>query len=109
VRGEIGADALHAAVQERRSDLVLLLLARGAPLEYPGDRRWQPLHTAAERADSETVGLLLQAGARPGVRDRHGRTPADLARLQPRGQAVVALLTRPRRAAKTPRRVTGQG
>ena len=45
---------------------------------------WTPLHVAAFSGNAETVAALVEAGADPKARDRHGRFPADLAEGNPK-------------------------
>lgn len=56
------------------------------------DRDWTPLHRDALAGNAPTVGLLLELGADPTVRDTDGRSPLDLARCLG-WDAVIARLT----------------
>lgn len=69
--------------QERRLEVLTVLLEAGADLEHVGACDQRPLHRAAEVADlcPELALLLLSKGADPGCRDSNGDRPAD--RLPP--------------------------
>eukprot|EP01052_Picozoa_sp_SAG31_P034550 SAG31_NODE_4055_length_3633_cov_1.566497_2_plen_509_part_00 len=57
-----------------------LLLEVGCPPDAPLDEQgWTPLHHAATAGQLACVELLLDAGADPTKKDRHGLTPADAA------------------------------
>ena len=59
--------------------LVTALLDGGAALEAVDDRGRTALMTAAELGHDEVVDLLLRRGAKPDLRDKQGKTAADLA------------------------------
>lgn len=72
---------LHAGVAgPLGADGVRLLLDHGADPDARQEGGLTALHAAAQRGDTETVRLLLERGARPGLPDDEGRVPADLAR-----------------------------
>ena len=50
------------------------------------------LHTAASNNDTNLIGILLQAGATIGTRDRDGRTPLHVAGMAGKLEALAALL-----------------
>ncbi len=77
-----GCTALHFLPRLKRAvpDTVLLILSRRFPINLPDGLGNTPLHTAAEHGCKETVEILLQAGADPGILNLVGKSPADLAR-----------------------------
>lgn len=86
---------LIAAV--RRGDHVaartLIASARGASdIDRADPDGSTALHWAARLGDTETLSLLLDAGADPGVATRYGVTPLALAATGGFGEAVVRLL-----------------
>lgn len=76
-----GCTALHFLPRVKRafSDTVLLILSRKFPVNLPDGLGNTPLHAAAENGCKETVEILLQAGADPGILNHTGKSPADLA------------------------------
>jgi len=75
--GESGAKLLplHQAILRRKTDMVRLLLDRGADPRRADASQRSPLQMAVERADAGLVGLLLARGADPTARDKAGWTP----------------------------------
>ncbi|PSC04415.1 hypothetical protein SLNSH_14420 [Alsobacter soli] len=67
---------------------VQLILSKGVPLDEADDRGRTALMSAAELGHAEIVRVLLKAGANPALRDKEGKTAADLAD----GEAVRAVL-----------------
>jgi cytohesin len=84
--------ALAWAVMARKLGLVGLLLERGLDLRHPRHR--EALLQAAQRGHAEMVRLLIENGADPGVSNRQGQTPLELARRSGHAE-VVALLKFP--------------
>ena len=89
---EMGNTSLDVAVLHNRPEAVRCLLDHGAPLKYlhPADGRGA-LHEACIKGYSDIAGMLIARGADPGLRDRSGQTPLDLA-LAYKNPAVIALL-----------------
>jgi ankyrin repeat protein len=90
--------ALIAAAHLGHDGVVRELIKAGAPLDHINNLGWTALMEAVVLGDggprhAETVHALLEAGADPGIADRHGRTPLDHART--RGYtSIVGMLDR---------------
>ncbi|VDO05055.1 unnamed protein product [Rodentolepis nana] len=87
-----GNTPLHRAVTKGHSEMCKMLLAgdalEGAPSNgkidkcspnTPNDAGQTPLHNACEEGSGEIVRILLAAGGDLSVKDKEGKTPADLA------------------------------
>ncbi|WP_149535254.1 ankyrin repeat domain-containing protein [Siccirubricoccus phaeus] len=79
-RGD-GADPVVLAARHGRVAVLRLLLQAGGVAQPEGDPAGPPtaLMAAAAAGQEEAVALLLEHGADPALRDRQGRTAADLA------------------------------
>jgi ankyrin repeat protein len=90
-----GFTPLHLAAFFGQVDAARLLLARGARVDPPG-RGWMtgtPLHAAAAGSHVTIVAMLLEAGADPNTRQRHGFTPLHSAAANGDLASVEALLS----------------
>jgi ankyrin repeat protein len=87
-----GNTPLDEAVLHNRLETARCLLDHGASLEYvhAADGRGA-LHEACVKGYSDLVRLLIAKGADPGLRDRSGQSPLDLA-LAYKNPAVISLL-----------------
>ncbi len=92
---------LHLAASKGHRDIVELLIRADADkdaLFVDVDDGRAPLHVAVCRGDAALVDLLLQAGAKPGVRTSEGKTALFLAvehaSTNPHAVEVVRLLLR---------------
>jgi 26S proteasome non-ATPase regulatory subunit 10 len=86
-----GRAALHVASARCCTNVIALLLEKGAKLELKGKTGETPLHVAAQEGCSEAVGMLVNKGAKINARDNDGDTPLKRA-LDYRQDATVALL-----------------
>lgn len=88
-RERFGATPMLAAVENRRLDVIRLLVEAGADPDTPrlGMDEFTPLHSAAQRDNLETVLLLLELGA--DAAKRTWLTPIDWAVSQPVVQALA--------------------
>lgn len=82
-----GGRPLHAAVYQRRDDVVRLLLDRGADVNATDHAGWTPLHMAVANGQLELARTLLDAGAGPNARI------GEVAGQQWSGQTPLGLLT----------------
>ena len=78
-------------------DCVALLVARGGATLDVDARRGEEndgdtaLHAAVAMNRASITSLLLQAGANPTIRDKHGRTPLDCAQEDGHAQCIALL------------------
>jgi ankyrin repeat protein len=90
---ERGCAPLVAASSAGRKSLVKLLLDAGAnPDQLDAETGQTALHRAARNGWTETVGLLLDRGAKRNVRDKEGKTPLSHAADENREDALRLLL-----------------
>jgi ankyrin repeat protein len=91
---DAGQTPLHLAAIHCRTNVVSLLLDKGAKLEVRAKDGSTPLHLAAQAGCVNAVTLLLVKGAKVNPRDNQGRTPSgrakQLNRLNP--DVIVGLL-----------------
>ena len=88
--------ALIAAAHLGHVEVVRLLIAAGAPLDHVNNLGWTALIESIVLGDggarhTDTLRLLVEAGANVNLADREGRTPRTLARSRGYG-AMVAIL-----------------
>lgn len=72
--------ALHTAARCGYLDTMRLLMEHGADLDevIPNWSYWTPMHFAASKGQVDAVELLEHGGARTGLKDENGKTPAQL-------------------------------
>jgi len=88
--------ALIAAAHLGHVGVIRALIEAGAPLDHINTIGWTALMEAVMlgdggRAHSETVRLLVEAGASKSIGDREGRTPLEHAKAR-RYAEIVAIL-----------------
>jgi len=88
---DAGRTPLHLAATHCRTDVVLLLLNKGARVDAKAVGGATPLHLAAQGGCADVVNLLLAKGAKVNARDDQKRTPLDRA-VEWHQDAVVQLL-----------------
>ena len=83
-RNQLANTALHAALAGQRpaerTRVVQLLVDGGADVNATQHGGWAPMHQAAANGDRETALLLMGRGAKVGVVNDAGVTPAAMAR-----------------------------
>ena len=70
-----GRSALHVASAYCCTNVLALLLAKGAKLELKGKTGETPLHVAAQEGCVAAVTMLINKGADKNARDNEGHTP----------------------------------
>jgi ankyrin repeat protein len=88
---DAGRTPLHLAATHCHTDVVLLLLNKGAKINVKAEGGATPLHLAAQEGCTDVVNLLLAKGAKVNARDDQERTPLDRA-VQWHRDAVAELL-----------------
>ena len=92
LRDIYGWTPLMRAVYEERAEVVeTLLAASDIDLDAQNDQGATALHLAAGKGNEELARALLHAGANPLIRNRNGRTPAEIA-VDAGHQTVAVLL-----------------
>jgi ankyrin repeat protein len=78
--------ALHTAAYFGQLDTMRLLIQYGADLNeiLPGWREWTPMHFAACTDGVDAMKLLEHSGARTDLKDKKGKTPAEILALPKR-------------------------
>jgi hypothetical protein len=90
-----GGEALCAAANAGRTEIVRLLIARGAPIDHRNAFAWTPLMSAAWQGQTETLRVLLANGANLMLQDDRGKRAIDWAREAGHLQIVELLETIP--------------
>lgn len=92
-RNPLDETPLHMAVTSGSTDMVQLLLDRGADVNAEDKTGLTPLHIAAWWTATNRAQQLLDAGADPNLQDHFGDTPLHVAAMQGR-QAMTVFLAR---------------
>jgi len=72
---DAGLTPLHLAASSCHTNVVVLLLDKGAKIDSTEKSGATPLHFAAQEGCLDAVKLLLDRGANVNARDNQGRTP----------------------------------
>lgn len=75
ITGDGGRGPLHVASARCCTNVIALLLQKGAKLELRGDKGETPLHVAAQEGCVDAVTMLVNKGANINARDNEGHTP----------------------------------
>lgn len=67
--------SLHEAAAHNRTEIMKLLIERGADVDAQDENGATPLHLAATRQSHDAINILLDAGASIDPRNIAGRTP----------------------------------
>ncbi len=87
-----GETPLHHALQLRSTEMVALLLARGADVNQRDRDGWTPLMTAAYGDDAADVKVLVAHGADPNAMSAQKFTPLGIAVQYGKSKAALALI-----------------
>ncbi len=81
-RDDLGNSALHYAAQGYHPEMAKLLIAHKATLDIEDSHGNTPLWRAVfnSQGRGDLIAILIQAGADKNRRNRHGKSPMDLAR-----------------------------
>jgi hypothetical protein len=91
-----GWTAMHYAASGPSTEVVRLLLSKGASVDPQAPNDTTPLMLAAQHAPESTIDLLLERGADPRKRNRRGLQPIDFAELGGRDFLVERFQRLPR-------------
>jgi len=82
---------LHSAAAAHATEIVRMLVESEAPVNAKQHGGWTALHAAADNGDLEMIKILLQNGADRLAQNDDGKTPAQIAQLKGRDQALQLL------------------
>jgi ankyrin repeat protein len=89
-KSDRGVTALTMAVSfGRKPEVVKILLSAGADMDVQDAIGWTPLMAAASIEKSDFVKLLLGRGANKSLKNKEGKTAADIAREYNRNDLAV--------------------
>ena len=86
-----GLTPLHLAAENCHTNVVVLLLEKGAKIGVQAKDNETPLHLAAQEGCVDVVAILLAKGAETSARDNQGRTPLDRAQQWHQTNVVTLL------------------
>ena len=82
---------LHSAAAAHATEIVRMLVESDAPVNAKQHGGWTALHSAADNGDLEMIKILLEHGADRLTQSDDGKTPAQIAQLKGRDQALQLL------------------
>jgi len=74
-----GCTALHYAAQQKKSDILKVLVENGGDINAGDKDDWTPLHYAATKGSLESVEYLISKGAKVDAKNKSGKIPFDIA------------------------------
>ncbi|KAF6841878.1 ankyrin repeat protein, partial [Colletotrichum musicola] len=83
---------LHLAVRNGHTDMVALLIEKGAEVNVKGSFGDTPLHLAAKKGHTDIVALLVENGAKKNVEDNNSTTLLHLAARYGHTETAVFLI-----------------
>lgn len=83
--------ALHLAAQNCHTNVVVLLLDKGAKINVTADDKATPLHLAAQEGCTDVVTVLLARSAKINLHDNQDRTPLKRAEQWHQDEVVQLL------------------
>jgi ankyrin repeat protein len=86
-----GLTPLHLAAENCHTNVLMLLLDKGADVNVTAKDKSTPLHLAAQEGCTDVVTALLMRGAKINARDNQNRTPLGRAELWHRDSLVQLL------------------
>ena len=89
-----GRTSLHQAASHGHTEVVEILIAKGAGINYRDDIGRNPLHHASSHGHTEVVEVLIAKGADLNYGDINGQTPLHDAALNGHTQLVELLIAR---------------
>lgn len=91
---DYGRMPVHAAAfSYQGTDILALLIDQGADVNAVSNFGETPLHLAARYGQAAHVKMLLEHGAKPGIKDNEGKTPMDHASARTNGgEEIVKVL-----------------
>ncbi|OQR91705.1 ankyrin repeat and protein kinase domain-containing protein 1 [Achlya hypogyna] len=92
---QVGVSPIHVATARGHAEIVELLVAANADVNFRGQRGETPLHAAVGSRNESIVQLLLKAGAYANVVDQAGQTLLHLAVLSDAHDIITELLRAP--------------
>jgi uncharacterized protein len=100
-RDSFGGTALHAAMFQKDTSIIVMLLDYGFDPNARGTRNgYTPLHDAVWASNLDAARILLDRGADPGIRNKDGLTPYEFALKDNKKQIAEYIKNRAGRAAR---------
>lgn len=90
-RDKHGGTALHAAMFQKNTEIITLLIENKADINIQGlSNHFTPLHDAVWANNLEAAKILLKAGADPTIKNNKNQTPLEKAKIE--GRLEIAKL-----------------